>query len=177
MRHKATALALIAVLSGIFLMPATLLQAQTTPTASSLAVPITGTITGAGGAVTKLTGTFNIKQFNVQNGTLMAVGTLVGTLKNTATGAVRNIVAPLALPVGNLSATCDILHLTLGPLDLNLLGLVVHLDRVVLDITAQSGAGQLLGNLLCSLANLLNGGIGGILQQIADLLNQILAAL
>jgi hypothetical protein len=46
------------------------------------------------------------------------------------------------------SGTCDILHLTLGPLDLNLLGLMVHLDRVVLDITAQSGPGQLLGNLL-----------------------------
>jgi hypothetical protein len=37
----------------------------------------------------------------------------------------------------------------------------------------------LLGNLLCAIANLLNtpGGISGILQQIADLLNQILAAL
>jgi hypothetical protein len=40
---------------------------------------------------------------------------------------------PVALP----TATCPILHLTLGPLDLNLLGLKVHLDRVVLDITAR----------------------------------------
>ena len=52
----------------------------------------------------------------------------------------------------------DFRQLTLGPLDLNLLGLMVHLDQVVLDITAQSGAGNLLGNLLCSVANLLNGG-------------------
>ena len=178
MRYKATALALILALLSIILVPATLLQAQTTtPATSSLAVPINGTVRAANGALTTLTGNFNIKQFTVQNGALLAVGTLVGTLKNTATGAVKNIVAPIALPVASLSGTCDILHLTLGPLDLNLLGLVVHLNQVVLDITAQSGAGQLLGNLLCSVANLLNGGLSGVLQQVADLLNQILAAL
>jgi hypothetical protein len=51
-----------------------------------------------------------------------------------------------------------ILNLVFGPLDLNLLGLQVHLDRVVLNITAQPGAGNLLGNLLCAVAGLLNGG-------------------
>ena len=38
-------------------------------------------------------------------------------------------------------AACNVLHLVLGPLDLNLLGLNVHLDKVVLDITAVPGAG------------------------------------
>jgi hypothetical protein len=54
----------------------------------------------------------------------------------------------------------DILHLEFDPLDLDLLRLVVHLDEVVLDITAQPGAGHLLGNLLCAIANLLNGNGG-----------------
>jgi len=67
------------------------------------------------------------------------------------------------------------LHLELGPLDLDLLGLVVHLDKVVLDITAQPGAGNLLGNLLCAIANLLNS--NGGLSTIVNLLNQILAVL
>lgn len=71
--------------------------------------------------------------------------------------------------------SCNVLHLVLGPLDLDLLGLVVHLDRVVLDITAEP-AGGLLGQLLCSVANLLNGGLGGLLGQLA-ILNDILAAL
>ena len=59
--------------------------------------------------------------------------------------------------------------------DLNLLGLMVHLDRIVLDITAQSGPGNLLGNLLCAVAGLLdhNGPLAGI----ANLLNQILGQL
>jgi hypothetical protein len=51
-----------------------------------------------------------------------------------------------------------VLNLTLGPLDLNLLGLQVHLNQVVLIVTAQSGPGNLLGNLLCSVAGLLNQG-------------------
>jgi hypothetical protein len=43
---------------------------------------------------------------------------------------------------------CSILDLTLGPLDLNLLGLIVHLDQVHLTITADSEGG-ILGSLLC----------------------------
>jgi hypothetical protein len=58
-------------------------------------------------------------------------------------------VAPMqAQQVGEI---CPILDLVLGPLDLNLLGLMVHLDRVHLTITARQGGG-ILGDLLCSLA-------------------------
>jgi hypothetical protein len=48
-------------------------------------------------------------------------------------------------------AICNVLDLELGPLDLNLLGLMVHLDKVHLVITADSEGG-ILGSLLCSLA-------------------------
>jgi hypothetical protein len=51
---------------------------------------------------------------------------------------------------------CSILDLTLGPLDLNLLGLIVHLDQVHLTITADSEGG-ILGQLLCGIG----GGGGG----------------
>ena len=58
------------------------------------------------------------------------------------------------------SASCDILNLAVGPLHLELLGLIVDLDDceggpVTVEITA-SPAGGLLGDLLCSLADLLN---------------------
>ena len=82
-----------------------------------------------------------------------------------------------------VTGTCDILSLTLGPLDLNLLGLRVQLNQVVLNITAEQGPGNLLGNLLCAVAGLLDppttggGGLGGILTTIVSLLNQILGQL
>jgi hypothetical protein len=73
--------------------------------------------------------------------------------------------------------SCDILNLTLGPIDLNLLGLVVQTNVIQIDIIAQRGPGNLLGNLLCAVAGLLDGGGGGLqglLRQINRLLGQLL---
>ena len=50
------------------------------------------------------------------------------------------------------------LNLALGPINLSLLGLNVDTSPICLDITAQQGGG-LLGDLLCGVANLLNGGV------------------
>jgi len=139
-------------------------------------------------------GTFKPRTFVVRNGTMKAIGKLVvvtrgpgkdrkltkyGVAMPVKRASVANVdnfptggKAPGAAAVQAL--TCDILNLVLGPLDLNILGLEVHLNRVVLDIVAVTGAGALLGNLLCAVAGLLDGtGLG----QIATLLNQILAAL
>ena len=119
----------------------------------------TATFQGIAGTVTNLRATYD-ETANVT--------TISGTFTDTA-GNVTTFAAPLLDAAG----TCDILHLTLGPLDLNLLGLVVHLDQVVLDITAQSGAGNLLGNLLCAVAGLLDNPFDTILAELTNLLNQI----
>ena len=74
------------------------------------------------------------------------------------------------------SGSCQILHLDLGPLDLNLLGLAVHLNEVVLDVTAVPGAGNLVGNLLCAVTHLLDNP-SGQLSGLAGLLNNILRQL
>jgi hypothetical protein len=112
-------------------------------------------------------GTLTITEFANQGGDLLAIGTL--TLGNDI------IDQAVSLLVTSATGTCDILNLVLGPLDLNLLGLEIHLNQVVLDIVAVTGAGNLLGNLLCAVAGLLDG--GGPLGAIAGLLNNILRAL
>ena len=93
----------------------------------------------------------------------------------TATNGAQTASQTVLLLVPSVQGTCQILHLELGPIDLNLLGLIVHVDKIVVDITAQSGPGNLLGNLLCGLANALNGGASAT--TIANILNQILAVL
>ena len=50
-----------------------------------------------------------------------------------------------------------------------------EVNRVVLDITATSGPGNLLGNLLCGVAHLLDG--SGSLTGLANTLNNIIALL
>ena len=82
----------------------------------------------------------------------------------------RNVTIPATVT----TPSCPVLHLDLGPLTLNLLGLQIDLSEVVLDITAIPGNGNLLGNLLCAVAGLLDP---SALSQLVALLNQILALL
>lgn len=175
MKRRMTSVALITMLMGMFLLPTAL--AQPIPQPGGVTVPITGTFTDSLGGVGRFVGSFNVQRFAVDGNQIVAVGTLTGTLTNSVGTVLGTIVKTVSLIVNSAAtqASCEILHLELGPLDLNLLGLVVHLDRVVLDISAQPGPGNLLGNLLCAVANLLNG--GGPLAQIINLLNQILALL
>jgi hypothetical protein len=105
---------------------------------------------------------------------LTAGTSVVGVSSSAAQAAARGEV------VAQQAMACDILNLSLGPIDLNLLGLEVMVDNcdngpVTLDITAEPGNGNLLGNLLCGLANLLNG--NGSLNAIAAALNRIADAI
>jgi hypothetical protein len=138
--------------------------------AGGVTVPVTGT-TSKGG---KFTGNFAISRFQVVGDQIVAVGTLTGTVQNGVGNVIGTVLKTIQMIVAIKAATCDILHLELGPLDLDLLGLIVHLDKVVLDIDADP-TGGLLGSLLCAVANLLDA--GGPLSGIVDLLNQILGLL
>jgi hypothetical protein len=167
--------------AAIVLIALLLLPMATVPAmaqgGSGLTIPITGTFTDALGGVGQFAGTFDLQRFTVVNGQIAAVGTLTGTLTDSAGTVLGSVVRTITILLDSAAtqASCEILHLELGPLDLNLLGLEVHLNRIVLDISAVPGAGNLLGNLLCAVANLLNG--GGAIANIVNLLNQILAAL
>jgi hypothetical protein len=156
-----------AMIGTLLLVPATVSAAQP---GTGFTVPVSGTVAG----VSSFVGNFDVQRVVVRNGALAAVGTLTGTLTNLVTGSTQTVNQTITLPIA-VTGTCEILHLTLGPLDLDLLGLVVHLDRVVLTIDAEQGPGNLLGNLLCAIAGLLDS--GGPLSGIARLLNQILSIL
>jgi hypothetical protein len=176
MRLRFSLLAVIASLSVLaFATVAPGAEAQQAASTSALTTTLTGTATDAAGTVVgTVSSVLTITDFANQNGQLVANGSLVTTITNTITGATQTVTQAISIPVA-ASGSCPILHLTLGPLDLNLLGLQVHLDQVVLDITAQSGPGNLLGNLLCAVAHLLDGAApaGGL----AALLNNLLANL
>lgn len=102
----------------------------------------------------KKAGPFNVipisfTSVTVQDGQLFANG-----LFGTSPFQVPLILRPGAVPDG---ATCPILDLQLGPIHLSVLGLNVDTSPICLEITATEGGG-LLGDLLCSIANLLNDG-------------------
>jgi len=150
-------------------------QAAAAPQAGPISIPIVGTA-GTDAVAT-------ITSFRLVNGVLTAVGTVTGTVATTdvagATILTEVTNAAFTAPVDILqqAGTCRVLDLVLGPLHLDLLGLVVDLNQVNLDITAVPGPGNLLGNLLCAVAGLLDGGNTSAVGNLLNILNRILGSL
>jgi hypothetical protein len=140
--------------------------APQTITIPTVPTPVTGTLTAL-----RLTRVSQSSSGLVASGlatVTTATGTVIGSFTNQPLTAA-------AIPTG--PNTCPILHLDVGPISLNLLGLVVTVpNHIVLDITAVSGPGNLLGNLLCAVTHLLDQ-TPQPLNQIVALLNQIIARL
>ena len=150
---------------------------------------ITSKIVGTASDGSKVTGDFTPLRFVKKDGKQQVKGLVQGVVTH-ADGSKETFAALRTLNVKKINgkslsgltakstqslAACDILHLVLGPLDLDLLGLQIHLDKIVLDIVAATGAGNLLGNLLCAITGILDGGpLAGLLAQLNDLLGQIL---
>lgn len=143
-------------------------------------------VSGTFGKNGTVTGTFTPKRFKATKaGNLKAIGKLRATMTRGNGHVVGTKTKRVALPVSKAEGqamraaaaggSCNVLNLVLGPLDLDLLGLQVHLDKVVLNIVAASGAGNLLGNLLCAVAGLLDQ--NGLLTQVSQILNSVLAIL
>ena len=168
-------------------------------TAKAKHVKITAPVRGTTASGRLVRAVFIPKSFRKVNGVLRVGGVLQGKIVRPGpdrpfrrTGVVMRVLAvdghavaaptsmrAAAFPPTPARGACNVLNLVLAPLDLNVLGLQVHLNRVVLNIVAQAGAGQLLGNLLCFVAGLLDGGtpLAGLLGRVTTLLNRILGAL
>jgi invasion protein IalB len=173
-RLTLVAVAIAAIVSGFTIAPAASAaqKAPKTDCSSALQAPLTGTFVDAAGNTATYDLCYTLQKFTTQNGQLTAVGNVTGTATDLVTGVTQQVKDKKVPSAGAATGTCTILDLTIQPIDLNLLGLMVHTDTIHLEITAQSGPGNLLGNLLCDVANLLND--NGSLSQIVALLNQII---
>jgi hypothetical protein len=167
-------------------------------------LPMSGKVTKGGKAFKgkNFKGTYTIEKFVSSGGKLYSVGTLKGKVKNKKIkksgvrlpAAVANngtasssqahssqVQPPLPLPPLPTGNACSILSLNLGPINLNLLGLVVRTNEIQLRVDAVQGPGNLLGNLLCAVTGLLNPATGGTgvantpLGQLAQILNALVA--
>jgi hypothetical protein len=183
-RIRTAALAVLMVCAVSLGAAGTASAAQQQPTAT----PLTQTVnlTGTKGFKGKLA----IDRFATRSGKMVAIGTLTGTVRKagkTKRIKARTVSVPASLtgagPASGAKASqvppipgaCQVLNLVLGPINLNLLGLSVRTNQINLRIDAVPGAGNLLGNLLCAVTNLLNP--TGALGQLTGALNQLTAAL
>jgi hypothetical protein len=150
---------LVALFVGLLAMLATTLAfpgvagAQTN---SRVIVPVTGKLSDGG--------TFKGRiispdvEYNSANDRLRISGILAGTATkaNGATETVRKEFTTNLRVAQGQQQECDILTLDIGRIFLDLLGLQVDIAPISIDVTAVPGAGNLLGNLLCAVAGLLD---------------------
>ena len=143
-------------------------------------------------------GQFILRDFDIQDGQLVARGRVTGEVSYDDLSKGKDSVNEnnVVLPVGkgassavqqddeDMSAkqaqqSCDILTLFLGPLHLDLLGLVIDLTPILLTIIAVPGPFNLLGNLLCAIAGLLDPQVAqrGAAQQVLNATNQLVRSL
>ena len=176
--------ALILALIGAIGLAPHATRAQTTPTIDP--VPVSASKNNGN---KNFDGIWTIDQFVVQNGELFAEGTLAGDVTNKHGKITHSIEQTVLLPVSVAPATtatrafiaqnvCDVLHLQLGPITLNLLGLNIQIGGgpqgtlpIVVDITADPSGG-LLGQLLCGLAGGTPLNLSQLIQ-LVQLLNQL----
>jgi len=184
MLKRQFSLVLIAILTFMMAMPASAQGPSAGPSNRGLALSVPLTVNG-----TLTTGTLTVKRFVRSGNEIRPEGVLAYATESQS--GHTNVSVPVGVPAAAgtgptiQQAICEVLDLTLGPLDLNLAGLMVHLDTVHLLITADPAGGllgSLLAGLLCGSGG--SGGLGGLLgdlvgnlQQIVNILNQILGIL
>jgi len=145
------------------------------PAGTGLVTSIFQTVPGVG----TFAGTLTTTSFSLVNGVINAVGTISGTFTPLVGTAQTITNVPITIPLTGFTGTCQILHLHTGQIDLSLLGLNVTLAPIDLLITATAAPGNLLGNLLCAVAHLLDSGgpLANLLGGLTNLLNQIVGAI
>jgi hypothetical protein len=167
MKWTLASLALIVALLGAFVVAPIAAKAQETPTIAP--IPVTAS---KNGGTKNFEGQWTATRIVEQGGALFAEGVLSGDVTNKHGKVTHTVAETVLLPVAVTSDSaasaaavraqtaplCDVLHLQLGPITLNLLGLHIQIGGgpggtlpIVVDITADQ-AGGLLGSLLCSLA-------------------------
>ena len=183
---------LIALSTISFVVPRTV--AADSPSSRALVLPLAG----SGDSGVRFTGTVAVQRFVQRNGEVFAIGSVSGTVSGPTGPIGTSFLLPVSFPVrvgdglttradgvrirpSLLSApdrggrvllaqasTCGVLHLDLGAVDLNLLGVAVTTTPVTIDINGDTAGPA--GNLVCAALNTVNNVVG-----LVNVLNSLLS--
>jgi hypothetical protein len=200
---KGLRLSLLALMTMSFVLPSTTGRAEERRAPKALVLPLSGA--GSGGV--RFNGTVAVQRFVQRDGQVFAIGAVSGSLSgpggpigtsillpvsfpvHVGSGLIarteRGLIHPASLPAPDYGArvmlvqasTCGVLHLDLGSVNLNLLGVVVTTTPVTIDINGDTAAP--LGNLVCAALSTLNNVVGlvNVLNSILGLVTGLLGGL
>jgi hypothetical protein len=190
---KKCRLPLLALVTMSFVLLPAAVKAEQPFAPKALVLPLSGV--GADGVTFK--GVVAVQRFVHRDGEVFAMGAVSGSLSGPAGPIGTTVYLPVAFPVhvGNgptarmergviepasasahdygarvilaQASTCGVLHLDLGAVDLNLLGIAVTTTPLTIDINGDTGGP--LGNLVCTVLATVNNVVG-----LVNLLNSLL---
>jgi hypothetical protein len=160
------------------------------PFKAQLRVPISGTAARNKGT---FEGTLTVESFAVRDGQAVAIGMIAGTVfdksgRSLGTAVVGRRTLPVQVSPGASTAAApgvigpqavcaSVLHLDIGAVNLNVLGLQIATAPVVFDLTADDS--EVLGQLICEALSVVSTVVDlvGVLNSILGLLTGLLGGL
>ncbi len=167
---------------AVLLLATAAIAAQSDKQGKGGSAPLQLPIAGSATTGAAFAGTLSIQRFEARRGQVVAIGMVSGSIAGVGTALVGPVALPVAVGPGSQGAaasnslvaqqqaTCQVLHLEVGAVNLNLLGLQVTTLPIAIDLSGDSAG--VLGNLVCTILETLNNVVG-----LVDLLNQLLGVL
>jgi hypothetical protein len=174
--------AALAATLGLILAGGAPVAAQTDAPQARARVPISGSATGPSKAT--FAGTLHVERFAVRDDRIVVIGMITASVsdkhgKSLGSAAVGRVELPVNVRAdaavragsqGDARAVCGVLHLDVGAVNLNLLGVQFATAPITIDLSADDA--EVLGQLICTALEL----VGNVVA-LVDVLNQILGLL
>jgi len=116
-----------------------------------------GTFQDQAGGLGVLSADMTVARFEDRNGTVTAIGRIVGALADSAGTVVGPVSQELALPVDNVASTCNQLRMDLAAIDADVRQTLVHFDGEVAGFDSRDGTTPRAMGALCAAESLLRG--------------------
>ena len=132
-----------------------ILPAQDHDDTPAITARVHATFVDAAGGLGVMNGDMSIVRFEVRHGTVTAIGRIDGALADSAGHILGHVDEELALPVENVTSTCNQLRMELAAVDADILDTSVHFDREAAGFDSREGATPKALGVLCAAGKLL----------------------
>jgi hypothetical protein len=153
--RRLTMLATMFLLTSVF-APRALAQDKDDDTAA-ITARVHGTFQDKAAGLGVLSGDMAVVRFEVRNGTVTAIGRIVGALADGSGNVLGQVDEELAMPVGSIGSTCNQLRMELAATDAEILRTAVHFDAEVAGFDSRDGTTPRALGVLCAAADVLRG--------------------
>ena len=128
---------------------------ETNSSSRAITARVHGTFQDQAGGLGVLGGDMTVARFEVRNGTVTAIGEIVGALADSAGNPLGRVRQELALPIGDVASTCNQLRMELAATVAEVLQTLVHFDKEVAGFDSREGTTPKALGALCAVGSLL----------------------